>query len=210
MADNVVGSRPSASGQNLYNSTKITNSDGLSYTMNYHTGSYTSQTNNYTLYTKTKDDDYPGMWNCHLRFTRPNFSIFDSIYERRASVYTSGGSLVARMFRSGYLAPTFSVAGGISEISTNNNNTETNMYVFLPAGEYRVEFYSRWNTALFAGGYNEPVSYSASYRQGQTDIPEDALVKRWNSDFSDYMAPQPSEDGFPISWSQDGRMGWEA
>ena len=197
MADNVVGSRPSASGQNLYNSTRWT----LDVTKSFfvrgrvpwepwrefrHTQYFSTQSKNVGDYTSlTNVILEKAILSSHLANSRT--WIYDDADDIIAQI---GDDLTTRVNAPGILRASYSAS----------------IHMYLPPGNYKWVSFAEWDN-LFDDGNS---LFRLRVKQGQTDIPEDALVKRWNSDFSDYIAPQPSEDGFPISWSQDGRMGWEA
>ena len=197
MADNVVGSRPSASGQNLYNSTRWTLDVSASFFVRGKLPLEPWRTFSHTQYFSTQSKnvgDYTSLTNVILE----RASLSSALANSRTWIYDDADDIIAQI---GDDLTTLVNAPGILRSSASDS---INMY--LPPGDYKWVSFAEWDN-LFDDGKSH---FKLRVKQGQTDIPEDALVKRWNSDFSDYMAPQPSEDGFPISWSQDGRTGWEA
>ena len=202
MADNVVGSRPSASGQNDYNATY--NSRTTTYDV-FLQGRFPWEPERSVTYTGTcnsrsiRNAEFPTMIN--FPFLLPTGQC-----EGYIEIRNSSSTLVARIRNTGsdFMGSGFVYEGRTQEYIQGNLHYRYDVYG--PPGKYTYKVYTTWDD-LFDSG---TVRYQIKQKQGQTDIPEDALVKRWNSDFSDYMAPQSREDGFPISWSQDGRMGWEA
>ena len=209
MADNVVGGRPSASGQNAYNAGRYKSqvSKGTSWPgKNIFEDRNLTYSGSSTVYVRAKQTaEHPDIGTLKIRYT-----ILANPSAMTSSFSLTGEELALTHTDTGGLSNTFEVVSSSTSSSVDTNTLQVHYTYELnaPVGEYTMSW-SYSENGTIGSFYGASRMYINGWNKGQTDIPADALIKVWQSDFSDYEAPQAYEDGLPISLSESGLVGWE-
>lgn len=208
MATNEVGGRPSASGQNDYNASRYQTKFDVNVRLPGRNilEAPVNQSGSGTIWSRaTQTVEHPGIGTMQMIFPAAKGQDAGKNYSTNYTVSGQGKSLTNT--DSSY-STTFEVVSSSSRTSGGDEKfTEFIVEVNAPVGQYSVSYsWTDLPPVTFRGAVDLDFEVAV---KGQTDIPEDAPIKVWKSDFSDYLPPQAYDDGLPIDLSTSGRAGWE-
>ena len=205
MADNSVGSAPSASGQNEYNA-------GHWVTVYSHRTSRPGR----AFWDPAQSDSGSG-----TAYSRSVETIalpdVDSMWIECIQTNTTNGF---RLYREGLLVFQYNYPSGpyvhgsvelVSHTTFNNGGeaygTSLRFILKLDPGVYTFNW--DWHSSGPPTFHGATGFYTTVKIKGQTNIPAGEKIKVWDSSFSDFVAPKSYDDGLPISLSTSARVGWD-